>query len=247
MAGRDKYRARRRGKICSSPRSMGLASSQRNQTAECGVCILTTNQSRRCGIQPTTAMYPPQPTKPITAVLSFKHCFKKLTSESLSRPPLVSSLQIPRDDDAAPSRLAPAAVSAQPSNSSCRTSSSSDYTARTSPMKIHPINQGLHKPRHRLSSLCNQCVYLIDRLQQHLPPASAATIHERPHCSSKLQHFEATSTHTQLTKDCINRDIDHPASATNASTSSTISSNIYNLTIQLHLQSAPNTKTILTF
>ena len=53
--------------------------------------------------------------------------------------------------------------------------------------------------------------------------------------------LEATLTHTHLTKDCINQDIDHPAFATNASTSLTISSNIYNLTIQLYLQSALNT------
>ena len=50
---------------------------------------------------------------------------------------------------------------------------------------------------------------------------------------------------SRLTKDCINRDIDHPASATNASTSSTVSSYVYNLTIQLHLQSAPKPETIL--
>ena len=49
--------------------------------------------------------------------------------------------------------------------------------------------------------------------------------------------------HTRLTKDCINWDIDHPASETNAYKSSTVSSNIYNLT----MQSAPSTETVLTF
>ena len=48
-----------------------------------------------------------------------------------------------------------------------------------------------------------------------------------------------------LTKDCINQDIDHQASATNAPLSSTVS--CYNLTILLLLQSTPTIKIILIF
>ena len=48
----------------------------------------------------------------------------------------------------------------------------------------------------------------------------------------------------RVTKDWINKDIDHPDSSTDASTSSTVSSYFYNLTTQLHLRSAPSTETI---
>ena len=36
---------------------------------------------------------------------------------------------------------------------------------------IPPVNQGLNKPGHRSSSLCNWCVHLFNRLQLHLWPA----------------------------------------------------------------------------
>ena len=52
--------------------------------------------------------------------------------------------------------------------------------------------------------------------------------------------------HPRSTKVLHNRDIDHPAFTTNASTSLTVSSNIYNLTMHQLLISATNTETILT-
>ena len=37
------------------------------------------------------------------------------------------------------------------------------------------VNQGLHKPRHRSSNLCNQCVYIFNQLQLCLQLDHAAT------------------------------------------------------------------------
>ena len=73
-------RARRKITV-SSPNSMESASSLPNQTSKRGVCDLTTSRSR--SIQPSTATNPAQPTRPITAAISFKQFFKTQTSESL--------------------------------------------------------------------------------------------------------------------------------------------------------------------
>ena len=53
-------------------------------------------------------------------------------------------------------------------------------------------------------------------------------VYERSYFLDKHQHFEATSTYSWLTKDCINWDINHPVSTTNMSTTWPYSF-IYNL------------------
>ena len=50
---------------------MRSASSPPNQAAKCGVCLLTTSQSRRFGIQTITATDPAHPTRPIIAAFFF--------------------------------------------------------------------------------------------------------------------------------------------------------------------------------
>ena len=80
------------------------------QSCQSGVCVLTTSRSRRCGIQPITVADPAQPTSPITTAFSYSNSSsqslsqkvlqsnsssQELTSESLLRPLLVSSLHLP--------------------------------------------------------------------------------------------------------------------------------------------------------
>ena len=121
-----------------------------------------------------------------------------------------------------------------------RKSSEIIFDLLTTPWQI-PWDNNVAASTINRSAQRSSCIYATK--QEHLHHQ----VHEWPHCLDKLQYFETTLIHTQLTKDSINWDIDHQASTINVSTSSTVFSNIYNLTIQLQLQSAPNTETILTF
>ena len=66
-------------------------SSPPDQAVKRRVCVLTTIENRRSGIQPT-AVDPAQLTNQSLLLFSFNQLFLELTSENLPRPPLVSSI-----------------------------------------------------------------------------------------------------------------------------------------------------------
>ena len=109
-----------------------------------------------------------------------------------------------------------------------------DCSAHRGHIDPTPGNQGLNKPGHRSYSLCNQ--HLHDQIIQYSLSTQPTTLLEvTPKHEGHIFTFLLW-----LTKDCINGEIDHTAS-------STISSYVYKLTIQLHLLSVPRTETILIF
>ena len=65
---------------------------------------------------------------------------------------------------------------------------------------ILPVNQSTAQSEHQSSSLCNQCIHIIDRLQQHLQPDHTATlnIYTKHRDQSHLLHALSPQTNRQL-------------------------------------------------
>ena len=82
---------------------------------------------------------------------------------------------------------------------------------------------------------------------QQTRSCNSTPVHKWQICLDCYQPSKTISIYPWLTIDWINRDINHPASATDASTSSTVFSYVYDHTIQQHLRSVLGTKIILIF
>ena len=129
-------------------------------------------------------------------------------------------------------KLNPAAVPTQSNNSFCITKSTIDHFARTNTSRPQRHTPG--QPRIEKTGTS---------ITRPLQPAFTATSLRTTTLLGLVPTLQCQIT-PRLTKDCINREIVHLPSASNTSKSPTVS-NIYHLTILLHLQSAPNTETIL--
>ena len=152
----------------SSPRNMESASSPPNKATERGVCVLTTSRNRRRETQPIITADSAQPTRPITAAISFKTALLRANVRKYSEITFVYPLlrlgryhetttqqTIPSADQL---QLNPAAVSAQPSNQYLQ----HQNKPRTS------VTQPLQPPSASLSSRVTLQLGLASILRVHI-------------------------------------------------------------------------------
>ena len=132
-------------------------------------------------------------------------------------------------------QLNPAAIFVQPSNWHELQTSSSFTQQRSFMTKQKHLHHLVNERLTSWTSINTGC---------HIDTYPATSSPGSTHCSDEHHQFKATSLPHHLRKVLHNRDIDHPAFATNA-TSLTVSNNINNITIQHYHISAPSTKTNL--